>query len=297
MVKNNIKNSIKTKLKNERKTLLNRYEYNIQESPKGLIFTFKDLKVPGEKYLIIKHRQSKKRLSKKITKNQVIIDNKIIEELLKLIENTENYQKNKNIYKNENSEIFDIYIRDKVWKYEFLIRINVKHRIDNLNLKNKSDIILTPYKTKNSNLSFRLCKTKSKTQNNPMKNTNITKTKSKSIKLNNLFNITPKRDALYIFLMKKEEIPEDLKIIIKKRETKEIFYMDHLIDKLTFKIKWEYFLDKGSSYNFYIQMNNKNIRLKEEFTYKFKEMKCVKARIYKTKKDNISLKSKLKKEL
>ncbi|KZX11456.1 hypothetical protein [Methanobrevibacter curvatus] len=120
------------------------------------------------------------------------------------------------------------------------------------------------------------------------------KSNIQSILVKNIFKITPKKDGLYVFLMSDDVINKNLKLLLSNPSTGETIYFDYIKEKKMFKLKWEYFLDKKSEYDFFLQFKNHKFILEKKYAHNFRKMRCVKATIFENKKHNISLKSNLK---
>ena len=94
----------------------------------------------GKKYLLIKHRETGKRNSKQVSNSKVELRN---DELIKIGE----------------FGIFDIYLKVKIGRLEFIERTKYESVNNNKNLINKKEkTIFSPYKTNLSYLSFKLKK-------------------------------------------------------------------------------------------------------------------------------------------
>lgn len=107
-----------------------------------MIFNIRINILLGKKYLLIKHRNTGKRISKPIKKS--VMSNKV--ELFD--------QELKNIGE---TGIFDIYLKIKFGRFEFVERTRYESVDNNKYLINKKGkTIFRPYKTVESNLSFTL---------------------------------------------------------------------------------------------------------------------------------------------
>ncbi|MGB9979569.1 glycosyltransferase family 2 protein [Methanobacterium sp.] len=107
------------------------------------------------------------------------------------------------------------------------------------------------------------------------------------------FEIEPTEDSLNLIVNEDTTIIKPLQIYIKNRKSGEIVYLTSDDNKL-FKLEWEYFLDKGSIYDFYLKFHGKS-RLNEKSILNFKELSFKKGnidiKIYKTDNGNVSLES------
>ena len=107
------------------------------------------------------------------------------------------------------------------------------------------------------------------------------------------FEIKPTEDSLNFIINENTTVKKPLQIYIKNRRSHEIVYLTPVENKL-FKLEWEYFLDKGSIYDFYLKFHGK-LGLNEEHISDFNDLSFKKGnidiKIYKTVNGNISLKS------
>lgn len=160
---------------------------------------------------------------------------------------------------------------DISFQFEYLNNTSTKFRISKNNFK---DIIneneyLTGYLTVNNRLSIRTLLT------------------------NEAFEIEPTEDSLNFIVNENIIIKKPLQIYIKNRISNEMVYLTSVENKL-FKLEWEYFLDKGSIYDFYLKFHGKS-RLNEKSILNFKNILFkegnIDIKIYKTNNGDISLKS------
>jgi glycosyltransferase involved in cell wall biosynthesis len=115
----------------------------------------------------------------------------------------------------------------------------------------------------------------------------------KTIMINESLTIEPKEDALNFIVSKNTIIKKSLKLYVKNNRSNEIVYFT-LIENKLFKLEWEYFLDKYSRYDFYLEFS-REYRLNKKYILNFKEIsiknKNINIKIYKTDEGDISLKS------
>ena len=114
----------------------------------------------------------------------------------------------------------------------------------------------------------------------------------RTLMINGAFKIEPKDDSLNLIVNEGISIKKPLNISVQNRKSNEIVYLTP-VENSSFKIEWEYFLDKGSNYDFYINYNKK-FRLNEKSILDFKDTSFktekINIKIYKTKNGDISLK-------
>jgi glycosyltransferase involved in cell wall biosynthesis len=106
------------------------------------------------------------------------------------------------------------------------------------------------------------------------------------------FKIEPTDDSLNLIVNDNITIKKDLEVYVQNKRSHEIVYLTSIENRL-FKIEWEYFLDKGSSYDFYMKLNKKSrLNVKSILNYKNISFKNnnVNIKINKTNKGDISLK-------
>lgn len=116
----------------------------------------------------------------------------------------------------------------------------------------------------------------------------------RTLMIEEAFKIEPTEDSLNFIVNENVILKKSLQMYVKNRISREIVFFTSIENKL-FKIEWEYFLDKGSIYDFYIKFNgNKKLHNKSILNYKNISFKNenIDIKIYKTKK-GISLKSSL----
>ena len=118
--------------------------------------------------------------------------------------------------------------------------------------------------------------------------------------LDEKFEIMCNDDEVKVLVKNPEEIKKSLKIYLRNSLTGEKFYLKQ--EDTYYNIKWKFFLDKNSVYNFYLSLFsedkklNKNIKLNSEFLTNFeksnfKNNENVEIEVYKTKYNNIRLRS------
>ena len=129
---------MKEYIRNLLKKLILDHTVKLQTTDDSLIFKFEKIGFLGKKYLLIKHRNTGKRISKQVRNSKVELHN---DELIKMGE----------------FEIFDIYLKVKIGSFEFIVRTKFESSNKDKSLINKIDkTIFVPYKTVESNLSFNL---------------------------------------------------------------------------------------------------------------------------------------------
>ena len=107
-------------------------------------------------------------------------------------------------------------------------------------------------------------------------------------------------DEVKVLVKNPEEIKKSLGIYLRNTYTREKFYLTQ--ENIFYIIKWKFFLDKKSIYEFYLSIFSddkklkKDIKLNSKFLTnfeknKFKNNEDVDIEIYKTKHGNIRLKS------
>ena len=110
--------------------------------------------------------------------------------------------------------------------------------------------------------------------------------------INGAFKIEPMDDSLNLIVNQDISIKKPLNISVQNRKSNEIVYLTP-VENSSFKIEWEYFLDQGSNYDFYINYNKK-FRLNTKSILDFKETlfktEKMDIKIYKTKNGDVSLK-------
>ena len=115
----------------------------------------------------------------------------------------------------------------------------------------------------------------------------------RTLMLNDAFKIEPNQKSLNLKVNDGVTIKKPLEIYIQNRRSNEIVYLTSVKNEL-FKIEWEYFLDKGSDYDFYLKFNKKsrlNVRSISNFEDISFQYENINIKIYKTDKGNIALKS------
>ena len=131
---------LKEYLKNLIRKLILDHKVKLHSTDDSLIFNVENIGFFGEKYLLIKHRDTGKRISKPIKNSNVQLYDYELEKM------------------NEFG-IFDIYLKVKSGKFEFVERTKYESINKNKNLINRNDeTIFRSYKTVEAGLSFSLRK-------------------------------------------------------------------------------------------------------------------------------------------
>jgi hypothetical protein len=114
----------------------------------------------------------------------------------------------------------------------------------------------------------------------------------RTLMVKDAFRIEPMADSLNLIVNDDVSIKKPLEIYVQNKRSHEKVSLTSIENKL-FKIEWEYFLDKGSEYEFYLKFNKKS-RLNEKSILKFKDLSFknngTNIKIYKTNKGDIALK-------
>ena len=199
--------------------------------------------------------------------DDLLIDNKLYFEL-KAVDGGD--VPNKFTAKIPTNQLSSVEEYDISLKFEYFNGISDKFRISKNNLKkiiNKSKY-LNGYLTINDKLTIR------------------------TLMINGAFRIKPTDDSLNLIVNDDISIKKPLEISIQNRRSNEIVYLTSVENRL-FKIEWEYFLDRGSDYDFYLKFSKKS-RLNEKSIINFKDISFkndkVNIKIYKTNNGDISLK-------
>lgn len=125
-------------LKNQVKKVIIKHEINLTTTDDSITFKLENTCFLGKKYLLIKHRETGKRISKPVKNSRV----KLYDYELKSM---------------GESGIFDIYLKIKLGQFEVVKRTKFAEQNKNKYLLNKKEkSIFRSYKTANSNLSFTL---------------------------------------------------------------------------------------------------------------------------------------------
>jgi len=115
----------------------------------------------------------------------------------------------------------------------------------------------------------------------------------RTLMIKEAFEIEPTKDSLNFIINENTTIKKPLQIYVKNRRSREIVYLTPFENK-SFKLEWEYFLDKGSNYDFYLKFHGKS-RLDAKSILNFKDMSFkegnIDIKIYKMNNGKISLKS------
>jgi glycosyltransferase involved in cell wall biosynthesis len=200
--------------------------------------------------------------------DNVLDDNKLLFEL-KAIDNQD--IPNKFTVKIPTTLLSSVEEYDIAFQFEYLNGMIDKFRIAKNNFKsivNKSKH-LKGYLTVNEKLSLR------------------------TLMIEEAFEIEPTEDSLNFIITENTTIKKPLQIYIKNRISREIVYLTPSENK-SFKLEWEYFLDKGSNYDFYVKFHGKS-KLDAKSILNFKDISFkegnIDIKIYKTNKGKVSLKS------
>ena len=131
---------MKEYLRNKIKKMILGHTVKLHTNEDSMIFKLENIGFLGKKYILIKHRDTGKRISKPIKNSEVKLTNNELEHM-------------------EELGIFDIYLKVKLGRFEFIERTKFEPSNKNKSLINKKEkTILRSYKTVNSNLSFILKK-------------------------------------------------------------------------------------------------------------------------------------------
>ena len=201
------------------------------------------------------------------TMEEILEDNKISFKL-KHIDGGD--KTNKFTVKIPANQLNSVELYDIIFKFEYLDGRYSTFRISKNNFKdiiNKSKY-LNGYLTVNNNLSI------------------------KTLMINNAFTIEPTEDSLNFIVNEDTIIKNPLEIFIQNIGSHEIVYFTQVENKL-FKLEWEYFLDKGSIYDFKIRLREKSSLFEKFFVSNFRDIsfknRDTNIKIYKTNRGNISL--------
>ncbi len=200
--------------------------------------------------------------------DQVLDDNKLLFEL-KAIDT--NDIPNKFTVKIPTNQLSSVEEYDIAFQFEYLNGMLEKFRIVKNNFKNiiNKSKHLNGYMTVNDKLSVR------------------------TLMVNEAFEIKPTKKSLNFIINENTTIQKPLQIYLKNRRSREIVYLTPVENK-SFKLEWEYFLDKGSIYDFYLKFHGKH-RLDAKSILNFKDISFregnVDIKIYKENNGKISLKS------
>ncbi|MDD3984709.1 MAG: hypothetical protein PHY59_02205 [Methanobacterium sp.] len=111
--------------------------------------------------------------------------------------------------------------------------------------------------------------------------------------INNAFTIKPTKEALEFIVNNDVVIKDSLEIFVENRRSHEIVYFTQLGNNL-YKLEWEYFLDKGSTYVFKVKLKEMPILFEKTFIRNFRDIsfknKNINIKIFKTNNGHISLK-------
>ena len=130
--------TLKKYLKNQIKRIILGHKVKLTTTDDSIIFKLEDTGLLGKKYLLIKHRETGKRISKPVQNSKAVLYNYEFKNMGEL-------------------GIFDIYLKVKLGKFQFVKRTKFAEKNKNKYLLNKKEkTIFRSYKTANSNLSFTL---------------------------------------------------------------------------------------------------------------------------------------------
>ena len=118
----------------------------------------------------------------------------------------------------------------------------------------------------------------------------------------NEFKIDCDENKLKVYMVNKDNIKKDLKMLVRKDSTNELIYLSRNDSNTGFELEWKYFLDPRSTYSLFLTIFNdegkikKNARFKEKYLIDFSEKELIinnnlKLRIFKTKNGNIMFQS------
>ena len=179
------------------------------------------------------------------TIEEILEDNKIS---FKLKPIDDGDKSNKFTIKIPTNHLNSVEVYDIIFKFEYLNGRYSTFRISKNNFKdiiNKSKY-LDGYLTVNNNLSI------------------------KTLMINNAFTIEPTEDSLNFIVNEDITIKNPLEIYIQNIKSHEIVYFTPIENKL-FKLVWEYFLDKGSVYDFKIKLKEKSSLFEKSFVSNFRD--------------------------
>ena len=169
------------------------------------------------------------------------------------------------------NQLNSVEVYDITFKFEYLDgKYNTFRISKNLfnDIKNKSKY-LSGYLTINNNLSIQ------------------------TLRIDNAFTVETTVDSLNFIVNNDTKIKNPIEIFIQNRRSNEIVYFTPIENKL-FKLEWEYFLDKGSVYDFKIKLKEKSNLIDKSIISNFKDIsfknKDINIKIYKNKNGNLSLK-------
>lgn len=127
---------MKQNLKKYLKNTISKHSVELDATNDSIKFKLKNITVLGKKYILIKHRETGKRISKHVKNAKVEFYNYELEKMGEL-------------------GIFDVFLKVRFGKLELISRTKFEVQNRNKNLINKKEkTILKPYKTMYSNLSF-----------------------------------------------------------------------------------------------------------------------------------------------
>ena len=148
--------SMKKYIKTRLKAYLSKQEVTIEATNNFFVFKINKTLPFFQNYLIIKHKESKKRISKKIKNKKVELFKEEISELLKLANPRENDNLEKN---NEEFETLNIFLKNKLSTFEYIKRASSREKHETFCLEDeKNKVILRSYQTIGFNHGFFLKK-------------------------------------------------------------------------------------------------------------------------------------------
>ncbi len=201
------------------------------------------------------------------SKDEILNDNKISFELKPMDENKPNIF----TAKVPTNQLNSVEVYDMIFKFEYLNGEYNTFRISKNNFRNilNKSKNLEGYTTVNKNLSI------------------------KTLMINNTFTIEPTGESLNFIVNQDTIIKDPIKIFVQNRISHEIVYFTPVEDNL-YKLEWEYFLDKGSTYDFKVNLKERSSLLKKAFISNFRDIsfknKDINIKIFKTNNGNISMK-------
>jgi glycosyltransferase involved in cell wall biosynthesis len=224
--------------------------------------TFENIKIP-EHFPITKGEVV---FVGRTTKKEILDDNKISFELKPINDNISNIFTARIPTNHLNS----VEVYDMTFKFEYLNGYNT-FRISKNNFKNivNNSKNLKGYTTDKNNLSIT------------------------TLMIDNVFIIEPTQEALNFIINENKVIKNRIKLFVQNRRSHEIVYFTPVENNL-FKLEWEYFLDKGSIYDFKIKLKGKSSLLEKALISNFRNISFkndnVNIKIFKTNDGNISMK-------
>ena len=115
-----------------------------------------------------------------------------------------------------------------------------------------------------------------------------------TLMINNAFKVETTDDSLNFIVNENKIIKDPLEIFIQNRKSNEIVYFTPIENRM-YKLEWEYFLDKGSVYDFKLRFKDKSSLMKKSHLLNFRDISFklgnMNIKIYKNINGNISLKT------